>query len=306
MYFNLPIFRKTVIVFAVLFAVYTLVSCKKKEEAPAPRPAAENSAAPAPANYATGQKGEAAPQEKKRKVILNHSLDLEVKEYQVALESLTKLVESSGGYVFKSRSNSQDKKRQWGEVGIRVPASKAGNVLASVRRIGRVNNENSTAEDITEGYVDLEARLKNARSSESRLLELNRKASKLTDVLEVEKEVTRVRGDIEALEAKKKNWDLLTEMVTIEVNMHEASDGLPSFNRIWSLIKNGFGSAIEGLIDSLAFLIIFLGAVLPWVAVFGPIAYVVTRYRKKLLQVKSLLRARDETQDKESGSSNLQ
>ena len=306
MFLNQPIFRRLVIIFSLLIAVFSVVSCKKKEEAPAPRPVAENRAAPSPPEHATAHKGEAVPQEKKRKVILNHSINLEVKEFPVALEALTKLAETSGGYVFKSKSNSQDKKYQWGEVGIRVPASKAGSVLTSVRGLGRVDNENSTAEDITEGYVDLEARLKNAKSSEARLLELNRKASKLTDILEVEKEITRVRGDIEALEAKKNNWDLLTEMVTIEVSMHEASGGFPSFNRLWSLIKNGVGSAVEGLIDSLSFLIIFLGAVLPWVAVFGPLAYLFAQYRRRFLQGKSLLRPRDENQNRESGSGDLQ
>lgn len=284
MYRNLQVSRRVVILLSFIVIALCLISCKKKEEAPAPAsiPSADRS------SLATGgNKGEAAPQEKKRKVILNHSINLEVKEFKVALESLTKLAESSGGYIFKSNSNSKDKKSQWGEVGIRVPANRAGSTLTSIRTLGNVTSENSTAEDITEGYVDLEARLKNAKASEARLLELNRKAGELSDVLEIEKEVTRVRGDIEAFEAKRKNWDLLTEMVTIEISIREESGGFPSFNRIWGLTKNGFGSAVERLFDSFAFLIVFLGAVLPWVAVFGPLTYLFMRYRRKMRQGQS-------------------
>lgn len=288
MHFQQPFLHRMIICIALTISLCGLSSCKKKEEAPSPPPSVENRASTAPAGNAAQNKGEAVPQENKRKVILTHAVDLEVQEFKAALESLTKLAESSGGYIFKSKRNSQDSKYQWGEIGIRVPASKAGSVLTGIRGLGRVNRENSTAEDITEGYVDLEARLKNVKASESRLLELNHRAEKLTEVLEIEKELTRVRGEIESFEAKKKNWDILTEMVTIEINLHEASGGFPSFNRLWTLIKNGAGSAVEGLFDSFAFLIIFLGAVLPWLAVFGPLIYLYVRFRRKKRQYKSL------------------
>src|SRR6185369_1240179 len=165
MYRNFQVPSRVAILLLSIVIALCLISCKKKEEAPAP--ASIPSAADRSSLATGGNKGEAVPQEKKRKVILNHSMNLEVKEFKVALESLTKLAESSGGYIFKSNSNSKDKKYQWGEVGIRVPASKAGSILTGIRALGNVTSENSTAEDITEGYVDLEARLKNAKASEA-------------------------------------------------------------------------------------------------------------------------------------------
>jgi Domain of unknown function (DUF4349) len=182
---NLHTVRRVVTIFALLVAVFSLISCKKKEEAPAPAsaPFKAGRVAPAPDGGTDSFKGAPLPQETKRKIILNYSIDLEVKEFTVALETLTNLAESNGGYVFKTSRNNQDKSTNWGEVDIRVPASKAGSVLTSIRSFGRVNSENSTADDITEGYVDLEARLKNAKSSEARLSELYRQAGKLADVL---------------------------------------------------------------------------------------------------------------------------
>jgi hypothetical protein len=187
-----------------------------------------------------------------------------------------------------------------GEVGLRVPAGKAGGVLTNIRGLGRVEGENSTAEDITEGYVDLEARLKNAKSSEARISELFRQAGKIADVLEVEKELTRVRGDIEAFEAKKKNWDILTEMVTIEVQLNVSSSGFPSFARLWKPIKTAGGTAAESFVDSMAFLVIFLCAAIPWVALFWPL-YLYVKKRRKLKQETSPHVAKDTERNGEDG-----
>lgn len=285
--------RRGTIIIALLLASSCLVSCKKKEEAPVPA-----AGRAAKAGDAEAQKGTAAPQDTKRKVILNHSINLEVKDFPAALEALTRLAESSGGYMFKSNRNSHDRNNTWGEVGIRVPVNRAGGVLTGIRGLGRVESENSTAEDITENYVDLEARLKNARSSESRLSELYRKAGELADVLEVEKELTRVRGDIEAFEAKKKNWDLLTEMVTIEVRMSESSSRFPSMSRLLTPLKTSFGQALVSFVDSLHGLIIVLGAIIPWAAVFGPLIYIYLRKRRNKV-CKGNVPTKDGTLDEE-------
>jgi hypothetical protein len=293
MFCKFLILRRLVIILALLIIVHGLASCKKKEEAPASSPTSAGSTASAPVADNAAPEGEAVPQQSKRKIILNHAFSLEVKDFKVAVETLTKLAESSGGYVFNSTRSTHDKTINYGEVGMRVPVREAGNVLARIRGLGRVDSENSSAEDITDGYVDLEARLTNARSAETRLVELYRKAGKIADVLAVEKELTRVRGDIEAFEAKKKNLDILTDMVTIDVSMTEASSGLPSFNRIWSPIQSAFGKALTGFADSLHVLIIFLGAIIPWLVVFVPLGYWYLRKRRIKSREQSLLQAKD-------------
>jgi Domain of unknown function (DUF4349) len=70
-------------------------------------------------------------------------------------------------------------------------------------------------------------------------------------------------------------------MVTIEVRLREISSGFPSLNRIWTPIKTAFGESMVSFVDSLHSLIIFLGAIIPWLAVFGPLAYIYVRKRRK-------------------------
>jgi hypothetical protein len=275
------LFRRICLVLVLVTVCGSLISCKKKEEAPAPASAPAPEAADSDGETDVSlEKGQGAPAAK-RKIILNHAITLEVKSVGVSLEALKQLAESSGGYVFNSTRSGNESGSVSGQVGMRIPSGKANAVMKSIRGMGRVESENSTAEDITEEYVDLEARLKNAKSSEARLLELYSKAGKLSDVLAVEKELTRVRGDIESFEAKKKNWDILTAMVTIEITLHEPSGGFPSGHRFWSTIKGAFGKSADVVADSLHALIVFVAGVLPWLAVFGPIVYLLVKWRRK-------------------------
>jgi hypothetical protein len=284
-----------VLVILVLAVVICgLASCKKKEEAPpapppeAAAPAADRSgdegtdqSSPPQGKMAAAEKGQAAPA-RKRKIILNHALSLEVKNVAAALDSLKQIADANGGYVFKSNRVGDDGGSAVGQVAMRVPSDRAGRVMKVIRALGRVESENSTAEDITEEYVDLEARLGNAKSSEARLLGLYRQAGKLADVLAVEKELTRVRGDIEAFEAKKKNWDILTAMVTIDISLREPSAGFPTGHRFWNIIRSAFGQSVGVIADSLHALIVFVAVILPWLAIFGPLVYLlVIRRRKK-------------------------
>ena len=274
-------FLRYVCLVSVLAVIFCGVcSCKKKEEAPQAPALAPEAATPAKDKIATLERGEAAPA-RKRKIILNYSISLEVKDLAAAQEVVKQLAESSGGYVFNSSRAGDESGSAMGRISIRVPSGKANMIMKGIRGLGRIENENSTAEDITEQYVDMEARLNNAKSSEARLLGLYRQAGKLSDVLAVEKELTRVRGDIEAFEAQKKNWDILTEMVTIEISLHEPSGGFPSGHRFWSTIKGAFGKAVEVIADSLHALIIFVAGVLPWLVVFGPIIYLLVKWRRK-------------------------
>jgi len=275
---------------ATAVLVLGLLSCKKKEEAPAPvsAPAPEKTQPQADSETAREQGAEVPA--RKRKIIINHEISLEVKYFPAALEAITRLAETSGGYVVKSTHSGDNDGDSGGYVSLRVPTGSASGVMKAIRGLGRVENESSTAQDITDEYVDLEARLANARASEARLMELFRRAGKLDDVLAVEKELTRVRGDIESYQAKKKNWDILTEMVTIEVHLDSSSAGFPSGHRFWGSIKGAFGKSVVLIADSFHSLILFVAVILPWLVVFGPIAYLVVKRRRKKRQQEASVR----------------
>jgi hypothetical protein len=226
----------------------------------------------------------------KRKVITTHDMTVEVKDLATAFQAAIELAKASNGYTTETSRVRNDDGSFLGRVVMRVPPGTVGGLLEKLRTFGTVTSENSTGEDITDEYVDLEARLKNMRASEARLQELlTRQTQKLADVLAVEKELTRVRGDIESFEAQKRNWDILTALVTIQVNFLEPKGAFPAVYKVWHLVRTSFGEALEGFAESLHALIVFIGTILPWGCLFGLPAYLYFKLRgKKRLAAKAV------------------
>src|SRR5690606_22565372 len=106
------------------------------------------------------------------------------------------------------------------ELTVRVPSDKLGDFLAGTAGQGDVLHETVRAEDITEGYYDLRARLKNAQRLEARLLSLiDDKADNVSSLLEVERELARVRGQIEGFEGKLRLWDNQVSLATVKIRI---------------------------------------------------------------------------------------
>ena len=261
----------------LIFTISMLIfapACKKKEEASGDIRKSFN-AESGMADYR--QKDEAAPAAEAspaapstRKVIVTHSLTLEIKNLSSAFQSVIDLAPMQGGCTTETSRTRNDDGSYVGSVAMRVPSGSVGGLLEKLRSFGKVISENSTGEDITDEYVDLEARLKNMRASEARLQELlARRTQKLADVLAVEKELTRVRGDIESFEAQKRNWEILTKLVTIRIELVELKGAFPALYRIWTPIRTAFGGALEGFAESLHAVIVFVGTILPWAALLG-------------------------------------
>lgn len=278
-------------IFFVIFAISTLIAspaCKKKEDFSKNDGRASFNAESGMAGYPLKDKAapaaEASPvTPSKRKVIITHSLSLEVKNLSSAFKSVIDLAAMQGGYTTETSRTGNDDGSYAGSVAMRVPPGSVGGLLEKLRGFGKVISENSTGEDITDEYVDLEARLRNMRASEIRLqVLLARRTQKLADVLAVEKELTRVRGDIESFEAQKRNWEILTALVTIRVELVELNGAFPALYRIWTLIRTAFGGALEGFAGSLYAVIVFTGTLLPWAALLGlPVYLYVKVWRKK-------------------------
>lgn len=134
----------------------------------------------------------ATPKER-RIVIYNAGLRIVVKEVEAAIRQTEALAAEFGGYVQGIRSES---------ITIRVPVARYSDAVARVEDLGRVIERQLDAADVTEEYVDLEARLKNAKAVRDRLKALLDRAEDVKAALEVEKELKRVGEEIERLEAK--------------------------------------------------------------------------------------------------------
>ncbi len=129
----------------------------------------------------------------KRIVVYTARYRLVVREIESAIAETEKLAAEFGGWVQAIQGDS---------ITFRVPADRYEQATERVEALGRVSERDLQAADVTEEYVDLEARLKNAQAVRQRLLTLLDKAENVTAALEVEKELGRIGQEIEQLQGK--------------------------------------------------------------------------------------------------------
>lgn len=105
---------------------------------------------------------------------------------------------------------------------VRVPSAQLDAVMDSVGRIGDVKRQSTSAEDVTDQYADLEARLESKRALRDRLRALLDRANSVQNVLSVERELSRVQGDVESMEARLERLQSQVALSTLDVELREA------------------------------------------------------------------------------------
>ena len=155
---------------------------------------------------------------------------------------------------------------------VRVPGDRLPDTLARLRRLGQVVEDTQGSQDVTDQIIDLDARLASARATERRLADLlKNRTGKLSDVLEVEREMTRVRLEIERLDAQRTNIGkrVTYAAVTIEV-MEERKAGLDSGPlSLASRIRIAFADGLESALESIVGTVLFLLRIGPTLMVWG-------------------------------------
>jgi hypothetical protein len=139
------------------------------------------------------------------KIVRTGTIELQVADVPDALRAARDGIRRMGGYIGASQTENVDE-RPVATITYRVPVDRWEEALDLLRGIAgpstKVLNERTDAVEITGAVVDLEARIKNLRASEAALQEISARATRVTDVLEVQAQLTAVRGQIEQLTAQ--------------------------------------------------------------------------------------------------------
>jgi hypothetical protein len=164
-----------------------------------------------------------------RKIIRNAVLTLELKATADAQRKIESIAEARGGFTVTSESVQRDSSESNGAlqtvtVTIRVPASQFDATIDEIRKLtgngaGRVRSEKITGQDVTEEYVDLESRLRAQRALEAQLLEIMKRAVRVSDALEVQNSIGEVRTEIERLEGRRRFLENQSSLSTITVTL---------------------------------------------------------------------------------------
>jgi hypothetical protein len=211
-----------------------------------------------------------------RQVIKTAHLSIEVDDFHVAIKEVEQITAKAGGYVLSSSSYVTGTGHRRGGITIRVPETGFLSVIDDLEKIGEVKSKSASGQDVTEEYIDLEARLKNYEKQEARLLEILSKAEKVEDILKVEEQLGRIRGEIERLTGRLKYLNERIEMATITVELYEPEP----ITQSWGL-RNALKLAVAGFITTVNALIVFIGYALPLAAIGAAVLFLYRRRKIK-------------------------
>ncbi|MBL3671342.1 DUF4349 domain-containing protein [Streptomyces sp. M2CJ-2] len=204
-------------------------------------------------------------------IIRTASLTVQVEDAPKALDEARTATENAGGYVGDETTRRDGKGHERTRVVLRVPVEKYDAVLTELEGAGKLVERRAKAEDVTDQVVDVESRIKTQRASVVRIRELMDRATRLSDVVTLEGELSTRQADLEALLARRESLKDRTSLATITLTLSEtpverpAKDDDPGF---LDALAGGWGA----FVTMLRWIAVALGAVLPFAAVAALLA----------------------------------
>lgn len=223
-------------------------------------------------------------------IIRTAQLTVTTKDFGRAQPALEDILRRHRGYIGELKISTPTDSQRTLDATVRVPSDQLDATLAELRKLGRVESETQGGEEVTQRYVDLVARLKNSKNTEQTLLDILRnRTGKLSDVLQVEKELSRVRGEIEEMEAERK--ELAKQVAFATVTARIAEEYKAQLQAVPESTSTQFrNAAVEGyrtMVDGIVAVLLFLIAVGPTILLWGAILFFPARMAWKRLGKKA-------------------
>ncbi|SHE69286.1 Putative zinc-finger [Caldanaerobius fijiensis DSM 17918] len=216
-----------------------------------------------------------------KKIIKNAYLTITVTDIDSAYERAVRYAEAIGGFVVNSNIIKSETKSC--KIVARVPQEKLGDYIESLKELGDISQISISGDDITRDYMDVDARLRNKEAERDRLQKLMDKATNIDEILKIEEQLSRINTEIDQYITQLKNWDVLTENASVNIDMIEKS--YPKVDRfdIKSLInnlRNAFIKSVNMMLLIISKLIIGITyLIIPALIVF--MAYYIYKYIKE-------------------------
>jgi hypothetical protein len=214
-----------------------------------------------------------------RKIIYQADLRLVIADFSNIEADLSRVVKEQGGYLANVSIDRTSGERRTGQWQVRIPTDAFETFLEAVSKLGVPESRSQTAQDVTEEFVDLEARIVNQKRLEERIVGLiDETKGTIKDVIEVERELARVRGEIEKMEGRLRFLANRAELTTVTVHIREQRDYVPPQSPTFmSRIGETWGTSLIALRDFGGNILLALVAAAPWLLVSSAILAIVYR-----------------------------
>ncbi len=157
-----------------------------------------------------------------RKIIYDGEVDLIVKDVDSIAKQVSAAIQEARGYIAEQSTTGSPGSPRSMRWKLRVPVEQFESLVQKVVALGELEQNKRTSQDVTEQFYDIEARIKNKKAEEKSLTKiLDERTGKLEDILKIETELSRVRGEIEQLEGKIRVLENLSSLATLNLSVHE-------------------------------------------------------------------------------------
>ncbi len=209
-----------------------------------------------------------------QKIIYEAQIALVVDDLAATESALTRLLNAADGYIAESNVAGRQGDQLSGTWRVRVPVGEFDSFLGAVAKLGVTENRQQTAQDVSEEFVDLEARLSTQQELERRIVELlDSTSDKISDVIEVEQQLARVRGEIEQMEGRLRYLTNRVALTTVTITVREERDYVPPEAPTYTAqIAQSWNGSLEALRQFGQSLGLAIVAAAPWLVVAGIVA----------------------------------
>jgi anti-sigma factor RsiW len=216
------------------------------------------------------------------------ALTIVVKDVDAARASLDSILAQHRGYSAQLNTFRPENGPRSLQSSLRIPANELQSAVAAIKTLGRMETESQSGEEVSQQHADLVARLKTARETEERFRDiLQQRTGKVSDVLEVEQSIARVRGEIEGMEAEQKALEHRVDFASVDVQLREEykarfdSPAASVSTRIHNAFVAGYQNATESLLGFVLFVEEYGPSLLLWLAILGlPVVLAWRRYKR--------------------------
>ncbi len=239
-----------------------------------------------------------------RKIIRNAEIELEANAPEESQAKITQIAEANGGFVVESTQSgggAKSARRDGVTMTVRVPSAKFDAALTEIRQTAsRVIVESIKGQDVTEEFIDIEARLRTQKALETQFLEIMKRTNSVADALNVQTEIARVRGEIEKIEGRKRFLESQASLSTIKIELNAPTAFSSNSSGFFGQLAQAFGTGFDAALIFILYFVKFLIALLPFLILVVLPIYLLIRYLLKKSRKQKLASeiARDEIRTK--------
>lgn len=218
-----------------------------------------------------------------RMIVRTVSLSLAVTDVDAALDGISQVASEYGGFVLSADSNESDGKRI-GKASLRVSSDKLDEAIGRIKMLAKqVRRSSTNAKDVTDQYVDQDARLRNLQATEAQYLQVLSTAKTIDEILAVRKVLSDVRDQIERTQAQLQLLRRTTEMATISVDLDTATAAQSLRVGEWDLAAT-VHEAVQALITIVAFLVKLVISIVILGVIWLPALLLFLWWRRRVLR----------------------